>query len=214
MSQHPIVSDLAIRKTAKRYDPNKRVPKELMEVLYEALRLTASSINSQPWKFIVLESGEAKARMGETFVNMFQFNKRQVLDASHVILLAHNPRYTREDYAKVVDTDIASNRTAPEERDSALAKFAFAEMNTDENGNTSAWTNAQTYIALGNALHVLARLNIDGTPMDGVDTALISKVFEKELNGYVCSIALALGYHHNATLPKSRLPKENVLQVL
>ncbi|MFG0253638.1 MAG: hypothetical protein ACF787_00850 [Rhodopirellula sp. JB053] len=54
--------------------------------------------------------------------------------------------------------------------------------------------------------------------MEGVDAELIGKVFEEELAGYECEVALAVGYHHpddvNSKLPKSPLPKEEVLQVL
>ncbi len=216
---HPIIADLEQRYTAKRYDQSKRVPQAELEVIYEAMRLSASSINSQPWKFIVIESDEAKQRMHETFVNKHQFNQPHVKAASHIILFAYNPKYTRGDYAKVVDKGIVDGRTAPENREQAFAGFAFAELNTDENGDTSAWTRAQTYLALGNTLHTLARLGIDSTTMEGVDSELIGQVFEQELAGYQCDVALAIGYHHtdedyNASLPKSRLASETVLQVL
>lgn len=218
MKTHPIIADLQARKTSKRYDPTKRVPPQDMEVLYESLRLSASSINAQPWKFIVLESKQAKDRLANTFSRMFQYNRRQVLDASHVILLAHNPRYTLQDYTRVVDTDIANGRTEAATKDRALEKFSFAKLNTDEHGSTANWTKAQVYIALGNALHTLARLQVDATPMEGIDVELISKAFQQELNGYVCHVALAVGYHHrddhNAALPKSRLAREEVLQIL
>ena len=68
-------------------------------------------------------------------------------------------------------------------------------------------------------MHAAARLGIDSTPMEGVDAELISEIFEKELDGYICDVALVLGYHdsaedYNAKLPKSRLAKEQVIQVL
>lgn len=218
MNSNPIINDLETRKTSKRYDPTRRVPNEKLEVLYEALCLSPSSINSQPWKFIVIESEEAKRRMETTFANKFQYNRRHVMESSHIILLAHNPSYTRDDYAKVVDSDIVNARTKPEDRDRALSKVSFAEMYTDESGRNAGWTKTQVYLALGNALHVLARLNIDGTPMEGVDSKIIGEVFEQELDGYLCEVALAIGYHHeddhNSKLPKSRLPREEVLQVL
>ncbi|WP_026970823.1 nitroreductase family protein [Aliagarivorans marinus] len=216
---HPIIQDLQQRYTAKRYDASKRIPQDELEVIYEALRLSASSINSQPWKFIVIESEQAKQRMDATFANKHQFNQPHVMAASHIILFAHNPAYTRDDYAKVVDKGIADGRTKPENREAAFGGFAFAELNTDANGNTEAWTKAQTYIALGNTLHTLTRLNIDSTTMEGVDSELIGEVFAEELGGYKCEVALALGYHHqtedyNATLPKSRLSREQVITIL
>ncbi|PMH43233.1 NAD(P)H-dependent oxidoreductase [Vibrio sp. 10N.286.49.B3] len=216
---HPIIQDLKQRYTAKRYDPSKKIASEDLEVIYEALRLSASSINSQPWKFIVIESDAAKKRMDATFANKHQFNQPHIMAASHIILFAHNTAYTREDYALVVDKGIEDGRIAPENREAAFGGFAFAEQNTGPEGNTAAWTKAQTYIALGNILHTLARLNIDSTTMEGIDSELIGQVFAEELAGYQCDVALAIGYHHptedyNAALPKSRLDREQVLTIL
>lgn len=213
---HTIIKDLQWRHTAKQYDTSRKVSKEDLEVLYEAIRLSASSINSQPWRFIVLESDEAKQRMNDTFANKFQFNQKHVFESSQIILFAHNPRYTKENYAEVVDKGIEDGRTKAEDRDSAFGGFIFAELNTDENGDTSSWTKAQLYIALGNALHTLARLRIDSTPLEGIDTDLVNKLFAKELDGYRCDVALAIGYHHpeddfNASLPKSRRAMDSIL---
>ena len=88
---HPIINDLEKRYTAKRYDATKRVSQDDLAVIYEAMRLSPSSINSQPWKFIVIESDEAKERMHSTFANKFAFNQPHIKTASHIILFAHNP---------------------------------------------------------------------------------------------------------------------------
>jgi len=213
---HPIIENLLWRHATKKYDASKKIPQEDLDVLFEAMRLSASSINSQPWKFVVIESNEAKERMSKTFAHKHQYNLPHVFDSSQIILFAYNPRYTRDDYAKVVDKSIEDKRIKPEERESAFAVFMFAELNTDETGNTSAWTKAQTYIALGNTLHTLARLKIDSTPMEGIDIDLVNEEFKKELDGYQCDVALAIGYHHpqkdyNAKLPKSRHSLDSIL---
>jgi len=212
---HPIIKDLLWRHTTKKYDPDRKVSQEDLNIIYEAMRLSASSINSQPWKFIVIESDEAKERMSGTFVNKYQFNQPHIFDSSQTILFAHNPHYTRENYAEVVDNGIEDGRIKPEDREGAFGSFMFAELNTDENGNTAPWTKAQLYIALGNTLHTLARLKIDATPMEGIDTDLVNKEFKAELDGYQCDVALAIGYHHpdndyNAELPKSRRRMESI----
>lgn len=213
---HLILEDLNWRHSVKKYDTSRKVSQENIDVLFEALRLTASSINSQPWKFIVIESVDAKQRMHKTFAHKFQFNQPHVFDSSHIILFAHNPHYTRDNYAEIVEDGIKDKRTKPEDRESAFGGFVFAELNTDEQGYTGHWTKSQTYIALGNALHTLARLRIDSTPMEGIDLDLVSEEFKKELDGYQCDVALAIGYRHpqddyNAKLPKSRRPLDNIL---
>lgn len=213
---HPIIQDLQWRYTTKKYDKTRKVPQADLDVLFEAMRLSASSINSQPWRFVVLESDQAKERMNRTFANKYQFNQPHVFDSSHIILFAYNPRYARENYAKVIDCAIADGRTKPEARDGAFGAFVFAELNTDENGDTSEWTKAQLYLALGNTLHTLARLRIDSTTMEGIDAELVNKEFAKELGGYQCCVALAIGYRlpeedFNAKLPKSRRKLESIL---
>ncbi len=213
---NPIIEDLLWRHTTKKYDSSKKVSQENLDLIFEAIRLSASSINSQPWKFIVIESHKAKERMHKTFAKKFQFNQHHVFDSSHIILFAYNPHYTRNDYAEVVDKGIEDKRTKAEDREKAFGSFMFAELNTDKTGNTGNWTKAQTYIALGNTLHTLSRLKIDSTPMEGIDTDLVNEEFKKELDGYQCDVALAIGYHHreedyNAKLPKSRRSLDSIL---
>lgn len=214
--EHPVIEDLLWRYTSKKYDATRKIPKEDLDVLFEAMRLSPSSINSQPWKFVVIESDGAKERMNKTFAHNHQFNQPHVFDSSQIILFAYNPRYTKEDYSRVIDKHIEDGRIKAEDRDTAFASFRFAEYNTGEDGNTRAWTKAQTYLALGNTLHTLARLKIDSTPLEGIDIDLVNEEFKDELDGYQCDVALAIGYHHpeedyNAKLPKSRLTLDKVM---
>jgi nitroreductase / dihydropteridine reductase len=212
---HQIIANLEKRHTVKHYDASKRISQADLVIILEAMRLSPSSINSQPWKFIVIESDEAKQRFHDTFVNKFQFNQKHAKSASHTILFAHKTHYSRADYEKVIDTDIQTGRTKAENKDASFGAFAFVDMNTDDKGNNAAWTKAQTYLALGNVMHSVASLGIDSTPMEGVDHELISELFP-ELEGYQCDVALAMGYSdsdqdYNAALPKSRLSIENVV---
>ncbi|EGA65172.1 nitroreductase family protein [Vibrio brasiliensis] len=217
---HPIIKDLNTRYTTKKYDATKRISAQDIEIIKQSIHLSASSINSQPWKFIVLESDEAKQRFHNTFANMFQFNQPHAKEASHTILFAYNPRFTKEQYKKVVDAEVTSGHLPAERYNDMLdGAFGFAELNTDETGFNGNWTKAQTYIALGNTLHTLARLGIASTPMEGVDAQLIGEEFKQELDGYVCDFALAMGYHkegedYNHGLPKARLPFEDVVTTL
>ena len=216
---HQVIKDLNSRYTAKKYDETKRISAEDLDVVKEALRLTASSINSQPWKFIIIESDEAKQRLHDSYANMFEFNQPHAKQASHTILFAYDPKFTKEKFVKRVDVEVSSGHLPEEMRDQFMGAYAFADMNTDEAGNNAAWTKSQVYIAVGNALHTLARLGIDSTPMEGVDKDLLGQIFEKELDGHVCEVAIAMGYHkdvedYNHGLPKARLPIEDIIDVI
>ena len=211
----PILHDLRNRYTCKKYDPNRKVPEEKLQILYESLRLTPSSINSQPWKFIVIAGEEAKRRLYDTFSEPYHFNRQHVFDSTVTILFAHNPQYTLEDYEKVVDKMILDGRLEPEKKERALQSFRFARMHTDKSGFNGHWTKAQLYIALGNAYHTLARLGVDSTALEGIDVQRIEEEFREELDGFSCHVALTVGYHHkredyNAVLPKSRLEHDSI----
>ncbi len=216
---HPIIEDLNKRYTVKKYDANKRISADDLATILEALRLSASSINSQPWKFVVVESDEAKQRLHDSFENKHQFNQLHAKEASHTILFAYDPKFNKEKFVKRVDAEVASGHLPEDMRENFMGAYAFAEANTDENGNNAAWTKAQVYLALGNVLHTLARLGIASTPMEGVDPELLGELFKDELDGHVCEVALAMGYPDteqdwNHGLPKARLAKEDVIAVV
>ena len=216
---HPIIEDLNKRYTVKQYDASKRISADDLATILEALRLSASSINSQPWKFVVVESDEAKQRLHDSFANKHQFNQYHAIEASHTILFAYDPKFTKEKFVKRVDAEVSSGHLPEDMRENFMGAYAFAEANTDENGNNAAWTKAQVYLALGNVLHTLARLGIASTPMEGVDAELLGEQFKDELDGHVCEVALAMGYPDteqdwNHGLPKARLAKEDVIAVV
>ena len=103
--------------------------------------------------------------------------------------------------------------------DNFMGAYAFAEANTDEKGYNGHWTKAQVYLALGNLMHVLARLGIDSTPMEGVDAEMLQELFAAELDGHVCEVAIAMGYHKdgddwNHGLPKARLAQSDIIDVI
>ena len=214
-----IIKDLHSRYTVKKYDQTKRISAEDMAIIKEALRLSPSSINSQPWKFIVIESDQAKQRLHDTFANNFQFNQPHAKQASHTILFAYDPKFTKEKFAKRVDAEVSSGHLPADMAESFMGAYAFADMHTDEQGFNGNWTKAQVYLALGNIMHVLARMGIASTPMEGVDKDLIGEIFADELDGHVCEVALAMGYSdeaedYNFGKPKARLALEELITVL
>lgn len=214
-----IIKDLNSRYTAKKFDETKRISAEDIEIIKEVLRLSPSSINSQPWKFIILESDEAKQRLHDTYANNYQFNQPHAKTASHTLLLAYDPKFTKEKFSKRVDVEVSSGHLPADMYETFMGAYAFADSNTDETGFNGHWTKLQVYLALGNIMHALPRMGIDSTPMEGIDAELIGEAFKEELDGQVCEVALAMGYHkgeedYNFGKPKARLATEDVITVI
>lgn len=56
------------RKSCRAYDPTRQVAKEDLLKIVEAGRLSPSGCNAQPWKFIVVDSPEAKEKLCDAVV--------------------------------------------------------------------------------------------------------------------------------------------------
>jgi nitroreductase/dihydropteridine reductase len=208
------------RHTAKAYDPARRVPDELMQQIYGLLRNSPSSVNSQPWHFIVAGTPEAKARMAKGAQGGFSYNEAKITHASHVILFC-----VRAD----ADQQHLDNILAQEERDGrfkdeaakagqAKGRLGYVNLHRYTQKDLPQWLEKQVYIALGTAMLGAANLGIDTTPMEGIDVAALDAEFGLHERGLTSLVMLSFGYHaetdFNAGLPKSRLAEEQVFTFL
>ena len=67
-------SDIAYnRKSIRVYDETVKISREEMLEMIEEATLAPSSVNMQPWRFVIVESDEAKA----TLKPLIRFNTRQ-----------------------------------------------------------------------------------------------------------------------------------------
>lgn len=53
------------RYTTKAYDAARKIPQATIDALLEQLRHSPSSVNSQPWHFVVADTAEGKARLAK-----------------------------------------------------------------------------------------------------------------------------------------------------
>ena len=63
------------RYTTKEFDTTKKISESDMEQVKNLLRMSPSSVNLQPWHFIVAETTEGKARMAKGTKGFFHFNE-------------------------------------------------------------------------------------------------------------------------------------------
>lgn len=78
-----IINALNRRYATKKFDTNKKISQENLDILLESLRLSPSSFGLQPWKFIHVKTPEIRAEL--------QKNSRgqpQITEASDLIVIA------------------------------------------------------------------------------------------------------------------------------
>lgn len=88
------------RHTAKAFDPTRQIPDETIEKLRTLLRNAPSSVNSQPWHFLIASTPAGRARIAKATQGSFTYNEAKVRNASHVVVLC--ARKTLEDRKSVV----------------------------------------------------------------------------------------------------------------
>ena len=78
------IESMQKRYTTKNYNSSKKIEKENIEKLQEILRLTPSSINSQPWRFTFVSDKKTKQKLSEvSWINTYK-----VLDCDTVVVFS------------------------------------------------------------------------------------------------------------------------------
>lgn len=201
------------RYTTKAYDASKKISEEKLQQIYTLLRNSPSSVNSQPWHFIVVSSDETKTKILPAFSD---FNQARVANASQAIIFCAKTPLDEEHLQSLLAQEQKDGRYANEEAKAAQDKgrHYFVNLNSSTPKDQRVWEEKQIYIALGTLLLGAATLEINATPIEGFDTAKLDEILNLSSKGLASVVVACIGYHSeddfNAKLPKSRLPAEQI----
>ncbi|MDZ4021432.1 oxygen-insensitive NAD(P)H nitroreductase [Pseudomonas sichuanensis] len=208
------------RYTTKAYDASRRIPQATIDALLEQLRHSPSSVNSQPWHFIVADTDEGKARLAKSTEVGFAYNTPKILNASHVILFATRTDMTEAHLQAVLEQEGKDGRFRSNEAKAGQdqSRRFYVNLHRHDNKDLQHWMEKQTYLALGTALLGAAAYGLDATPIEGFDPKVMDAELGLRERGFTSVVVLSLGYHSeedfNAGLGKSRLPAAEVFTFL
>lgn len=188
------------RYTAKTYDSTKKVTDEKIEQLKEILRLSPSSINSQPWKFTFISDDKLKNQLAEASF----FNEHKVKDASHLIVFSA--------LTDVSQFEAQIQKYLPE------GNVGYYNQMLKPQGEDAvrSWIEKQVYLSLGFFLSAVASMDIDSTPMEGIDTEKYAQILKAD--AYKPLFAVTIGYrdpqdsNQPSVTQKSRLDKVDIIE--
>lgn len=208
---------LKTRYTTKAYDPSRKIPEESVKQLLEALRYSPSSVNAQPWHFIVAddEAGKKRLAKGAPQTSEVSYNWAKIMDASHVVLLCARDTLSDSYLDEVLEQESKDGRFSDDEKRDWLkeARAGYVQMHRDA-GDVAIWNQKQVYLAQGFLLLSAATLGIDATPIEGFIPGLLEEEFGLKEKGLTPQVIVSLGYHaeqdNNARRPKSRLDESVV----
>lgn len=211
------LTDIAnFRYSTKDFDVNKKIPKDDFQQLLNIMRLSPSSVNSQPWHFIIADTKEGKTRIAKAAQDFFAFNEAKVLNASHVVVFVAKNEMN-EDYLKhLLEKEDEDGRFAAQEHKDMthMGRSAFTNIHKNDLKDEHHWLQKQVYLNIGVLLLGAGAMGIDALPMEGLDLNILNEEFDLTSKGMTAIGAVSLGYRtdadFNSSLPKSRLEENEI----
>ncbi|MEK3880037.1 nitroreductase family protein [Paenibacillus sp. FSL M7-0420] len=192
------------RRSVKVYDPEVKISREeLAEILAEASR-APSAVNLQPWRFLVIDSTEGKAKLAP----LATFNQTQALTSSAVIAVFYDTNhveYMDEIFGKAVELGYMPREVMDMQLQQVkpyYAKISASELR-DMNLIDSGLISMQ--------LMLVARAHgYDTNPMAGYDKEHIAEAFGLDKERFQPVMLISIGKAAKEGYPSYRLPVETI----
>lgn len=213
-----IMDALNKRYSTKKFDQTKKISDDKLAKIEELLQKSPSSVNVQPWHFIIATSDEGKKRIAKATVGGFKFNESKVLKSSATIIFASKYDISMEYMKHLLEVEDKDGRfeDAAAKEGQFIGREFFANVHKLDKKDQQHWIDKQLYLNLGGFLLGVAALGLDAVPMEGLDMKTLDEEFDLREKGFTSSVVVSIGYHDesdfNANLPKSRLPKEEIIE--
>lgn len=194
------------RKSVRLYDETYKIShEEMLEMIQEATT-APSSVNMQPWRFVVVESEEAKAKLKP----LIRFNTKQN-DTSSSMVLIFGDLQCYELGEEIYNQAVAEGKMPEEVRDQQLASiipyyksFTKAQMNDVVKVDSSL---AAMQFMLTARAH-----GYETNPIGGFEADVLAETFDLDKERYVPVIILSVGKAKESGYTSVRLPAEKITE--
>ncbi len=193
------------RYATKKFDTTKKISKQDLETLKEAIRLSASSFGLQPYRVLIIENPELRAKLQPA-----AWGQSQIVDASQLIVFANITNFGENE----IDVSIANTTKTRGLTADALkgyGDFMKSKIVALPEDVRNTWASKQTYLALGNLMNAASELKIDVTPMEGFEPAQVNEILGLGKLGLNATLLATIGYRHeeDATQHYAKVRKSN-----
>lgn len=186
-----LIQSMEWRYASKKMDASRQVPKEKLDVILEAIRLTATSSGLQPYEVIVVTNTEIREK-----IKAIAWKQDQVTDCSHLLVFAAWDDYTPERINMMFDltNEVRGFKNEGWENYRQMLLSTYPQRGAEVNFQHAA---RQAYIGLGSALIAAATEEVDSTPMEGFDPDALDSILDLRSKGLKSVLILPLGYRHS-----------------
>ncbi len=178
------------RYTTKLYDNNQKVETQIIEELKQILRLSPSSINSQPWLFDFVTDQSTKEHLAEVSAH----NSAKLIDCQLVVV------FSRIDSISDFEQWMSGNLAEP------AINYYNANIKPLSESEIKCWFSKQVYLSIGVLLSACATMGLDSTPMEGIDCKKYDEILEHSTHKTLAAVAIGIRNSDDFNQP-SRMPK-------
>ncbi|MDH6350110.1 MULTISPECIES: nitroreductase family protein [Brevibacillus] len=192
------------RRSVKLYDPEVKISREEMTEILAGATRAPSSVNMQPWRFVVIESKEGKEKLAE----LARFNKTQVLTSSAVIAVfvdMNNAAYMDEIFGKAVELGYMPQEVKDMQLQAVkpyYANLSVADLR-DVNFIDAGLVSMQLML-------VARAFGYDTNPIGGYEKEQIAEAFDLDKERYLPIMLISIGKAAKEGHSSYRLPVETV----
>lgn len=192
------------RKSVRVYDETVNISHEEMLEMIQETTTAPSSVNMQPWRFVVVESEEAKAKLKP----LIRFNTRQN-DTSSAMVMIFGDMNCYEYGEEIYDQAVAEGKMPAEVRDQQLAAILPYYQNfTREQMNDVVKIDAS--LAAMQFMLVARSHGYETNPIGGFEADQLAEAFDLDKERYVPVMILSVGKAVEEGYESVRLAPEKI----
>lgn len=194
------------RRSIRYYDPSVKISREELREILESASLAPSSVNLQPWRFLVIDTPEGKEKLAP----LARFNQSQVETSAAVIAVfadMNSSDYLDGIYEKAVEKGFMPEDVKNQQVKSikgffeVMTRDQLKEMNLIDAGLVSM------------QLMLVARAHgYDTNPIGGFEKEQIAEAYGMDKNRYYPVMLISIGKAANKGYQSVRLPIDQITE--
>lgn len=196
------VQQLKWRYAVKKFNSEKQLSKDKVDILKNSFNLTATSYGLQPITLVVIQNKVLQQELVS-----HSFGQPQVAQASHVLVICIQNEINSE-YITAYFEQIKKVRGTSDEILNPFMESIIQSFSTKDIQEIKDWSKNQAYLAMGNLLTICAMEEIDSCPMEGFNPEAYDKALDLKAKGLTSVLVMPVGYRSEddmfSTLKKVR----------
>ncbi|MGE7273606.1 nitroreductase family protein [Brevibacillus panacihumi] len=194
------------RRSIKKYDKAVKISKEEMTKILVLATSAPSSVNMQPWRFLVIESPEAKAKLAP----LARFNQTQV-ETSSAVIAVFGDLNNFEKFEGIYGTAVEKGYMPLEVKERIHTSYSgyFETISREEMKDVVLVDGGLVSMQIMLAARAYG---YDTNPIGGYEKDQIAEAFGLDKERYIPVMLISIGKAADTGQPSVRLPIDEVTQ--